>query len=659
VIEVGTNPSSLTIGGTALTATAAELNTLDGITATTAELNTLDGITATVTELNYTDGVTSNIQTQLNTKAPIASPTFTGTVTAPAVNVNGTVTADGLTVDGDSEFINNTGSTVIVGTGTSYSSSINGVQFRDRYGVTGFPDGQITGFIQSERNLSTVDFDLVLGSSTGGVDAVQRLRLESNGDISFYEDTGTTAKLFWDASAESLGIGTTNPFGNLEINGGGYVTAGGTLIVRQRGDTNADGIALTSSNVASHRIWKDASGNLNIGSSSAPSAFVQDVSGRVGIGTTSPVSPLHILNAGTTAVSNAIANSGVVLDGGSGNIGLNLVTPDTGAAYINFGDSTDSNVGRIIYNHNTNALTFDTNGSEVMRIDSSGNLLVGKTVVNTAAEGVELRESGKGMFTASATDPVFVNRLTSDGDIIKLAKDNSTVGSIGTLGGFVTMGKGDTGLIFRDSFDDITPFNLSTNSYQDATIDLGTSGTRFKDLYLSGASYHGTTSDTIWTNTSGEGVVVSNDAIQVARSSGTALFLNRMTTTGKIQTFSQAGTEVGNVTVTASATAYNTSSDYRLKENVVSMDNASDRVLALNPVRFNFITDPEKTVDGFLAHEAQAVVPEAVHGVKDEVDDEGKPVYQGIDQSKLVPLLTKALQEALERIAVLESKVGA
>ena len=98
VIEVGINPSSLTIGGTALTATAAELNTLDGITATTAELNTLDGITATVTELNYTDGVTSNIQTQLNTKAPIASPTFTGTVTAPAVNVNGTVTADGLTV---------------------------------------------------------------------------------------------------------------------------------------------------------------------------------------------------------------------------------------------------------------------------------------------------------------------------------------------------------------------------------------------------------------------------------------------------------------------------------------------------------------------------------------------------------------------------------
>lgn len=86
VIEIGTNPSSLSINGTAVTATAAELNTLDGITATVAELNTLDGITATVTELNYTDGVTSNIQTQLDAKAPTASPTFTGTVTASVVD---------------------------------------------------------------------------------------------------------------------------------------------------------------------------------------------------------------------------------------------------------------------------------------------------------------------------------------------------------------------------------------------------------------------------------------------------------------------------------------------------------------------------------------------------------------------------------------------
>jgi hypothetical protein len=86
-----TTVNSLTIGGTAVTATAAELNILDGVTATTAELNTLDGITATVTELNYVDGVTSNVQTQLDTKAPTASPTFTGTVTVPVAVFNGSI----------------------------------------------------------------------------------------------------------------------------------------------------------------------------------------------------------------------------------------------------------------------------------------------------------------------------------------------------------------------------------------------------------------------------------------------------------------------------------------------------------------------------------------------------------------------------------------
>jgi len=69
-----------------VTATAAELNILDGVTATAAELNILDGVTATTAELNYTDGVTSNIQTQLNLKAPLASPTFTGTPTAPTAS---------------------------------------------------------------------------------------------------------------------------------------------------------------------------------------------------------------------------------------------------------------------------------------------------------------------------------------------------------------------------------------------------------------------------------------------------------------------------------------------------------------------------------------------------------------------------------------------
>jgi len=124
--------------------------------------------------------------------------------------------------------------------------------------------------------------------------------------------------------------------------------------------------------------------------------------------------------------------------------------------------------------------------------------------------------------------------------------------------------------------------------------------------------------------------------------------------------FSYNGSRIGNITqASTSSVAYNTSSDYRMKENVAGMTGAITRVKALAPKRFNFIADADTTVDGFLAHEAQAVVPEAVTGTKDEVDADGNAVMQGIDQSKLVPLLTGALREAIAKIETLEIKVAA
>jgi len=115
---------------------------------------------------------------------------------------------------------------------------------------------------------------------------------------------------------------------------------------------------------------------------------------------------------------------------------------------------------------------------------------------------------------------------------------------------------------------------------------------------------------------------------------------------------------VGSISSNGSSTAYNTTSDYRLKENVVEVTDGISRVKLLKPSRFNFIVDPDKTVDGFLAHEVQDVVPEAITGTKDEVDADGNPKYQGIDQSKLVPLLTAALQEAITKIESLEARVA-
>ena len=134
-----------------------------------------------------------------------------------------------------------------------------------------------------------------------------------------------------------------------------------------------------------------------------------------------------------------------------------------------------------------------------------------------------------------------------------------------------------------------------------------------------------------------------------------------------IEFFNSSGSVVGNINSDGSNTSYNTSSDYRLKENVTLISDGIARLKTLKPSRFNFKADAKTTVDGFLAHEVTAV-PEAVTGTKDQVataDDvndeikEGDPIYQGIDQSKLVPLLTAALQEAIAKIETLETKVAA
>jgi prepilin-type processing-associated H-X9-DG protein len=116
-----------------------------------------------------------------------------------------------------------------------------------------------------------------------------------------------------------------------------------------------------------------------------------------------------------------------------------------------------------------------------------------------------------------------------------------------------------------------------------------------------------------------------------------------------------SGTVVGQIIANASSTSYNTSSDHRLKENVDYTFDATTRLKQLKPARFNFIADADTTVDGFLAHEVQSVVPEAITGTHNEVDDDGNAVMQSIDQSKLVPLLVKTIQELEARITALES----
>jgi hypothetical protein len=137
-----------------------------------------------------------------------------------------------------------------------------------------------------------------------------------------------------------------------------------------------------------------------------------------------------------------------------------------------------------------------------------------------------------------------------------------------------------------------------------------------------------------------------------------------------IRFYSGSTTDAGAITLSGSSTTYNTSSDYRLKENVNYTWDATTRLKQLRPCRFNWIADDTDTaLDGFLAHEVSDIVPEAITGTKDATktqnvyDDNGiktgtqtVPDYQGIDQSKLVPLLVKTIQELEARITALESE---
>jgi hypothetical protein len=186
------------------------------------------------------------------------------------------------------------------------------------------------------------------------------------------------------------------------------------------------------------------------------------------------------------------------------------------------------------------------------------------------------------------------------------------------------------------------------------TADGGTSPTEAARINSSGNLLIGVTSSTADCRTHIYKTVTSGDVARIQNASGNTgvAYIGFRYGTG-------TGTETGHISTNGTSTAYNTSSDYRLKENVVDLDGAIDRLKQLRVRRFNFIADPDTVVDGFIAHEAQAIVPECVTGDKDAVDADGNPIYQGIDQSKLVPLLTAALQEALQKIDAMEARLAA
>ena len=163
-----------------------------------------------------------------------------------------------------------------------------------------------------------------------------------------------------------------------------------------------------------------------------------------------------------------------------------------------------------------------------------------------------------------------------------------------------------------------------------------------------------TTPVNVTTGTADGFTVLTNGQTHLSRNNGIPLFLRRRAGNGKVASFYRDTTEVGSIDVTTTATAYSTSSDYRLKEAPTPLTGGLATVGQLNPCEFAWKSDGS-IGRGFIAHEIQSVVPEAVTGQKDAVDAEGRPQYQGVDAAKLVPYLVAAVQELSAKVAALEA----
>ena len=257
---------------------------------------------------------------------------------------------------------------------------------------------------------------------------------------------------------------------------------------------------------------------------------------------------------------------------------------------------TDTNTG--IFFPAADTIAFAEGGAEVARFDSSGRLLVGGT---TGAE-----------------------RLTVTGNIAV----NQTANYIYSNGGSGSAIK--SGLYLDGNNNTLIAL---TNDAERMRID--SSGNLLVGL-TSGASYR---------------LDVSSNGTTTAR-------INRSTNTGNLIDFANGGGVLGNISTNGFSIAYNTTSDYRLKDNVVPMTGALDVVSALKPCTFTF-KEGGQASQGFIAHELQAVVPDAVTGAKDAVNEDGSINPQGIDTSFLVATLTAAIQEQQAIITDLKSRIEA
>ena len=419
---------------------------------------------------------------------------------------------------------------------------------------------------------------------------------------------GATERMRIDSSGRVL-IGTPNAvaFGSRQVLAVTNGTTGGVLSLYN--STTATANTRISSNPTGSEIndigihAASTNGSIQFYTNNDTERMRIDSSGNVGVGTT-PQRHLHVHESNSATVGFMLTNAAT----GAAN--------DSQGFQLKVGSDTHAEVAQM---ENSN-LRFLTNANERMRIDSAGQVGIGNS------------------------DPGTLLHVSDSSDDGAVRVGGNTAGSTGLTLSYSNSGNTTTTIMqnYRQTSGNAL-LDIDTGTF---TVSTGTSGTERMRIDSSGNVVINDTSvigngklSLLFHGSSGNGLVIHNS--WSGNDASYVVFRNYQ------------GSTVGQISATQTATTYGTSSDYRLKENVVDLDGAIDRVKQLAPKRFNFIVDADKTVDGFLAHEAQTVVPEAVTGEKD-----GEKM-QGIDQSKLVPLLTAALKEAITKIETLEAKVAA
>jgi hypothetical protein len=479
-------------------------------------------------------------------------------------------------------------------------------------------------------------------------------------------------------------------------------TASGTLMTT--GGTNTftanQVIEVTDNTNAALRITQLGTGNaLVVEDSTNPDStpFVVDASGNVGVATSSPSYKLDA-NGQIRAYQDASAGSSVFI--ASNTSTANNTTKSAGISYQ--GRDTVGTVKEVanIWAYPVNsdwtasALGFWTRSGDVtserMRIDSSGNVGIGaspsqrldvfKGTVNSAIAQFTGNNSGRGLListaaTTFADDTVKIDAQYATYGTMVLATGGtermriSSSGNVG-IGAAPAASQGRLQAINTGITGGTPAASGTTDANQIASLTAGSVQLRFGvttpgDYWLqSSLASNFAVNTSLLLNPNGGNVLVGATTY-----TGAGVSIASPNGSGSYSIVSAGGTGfhwrfgnvtngvVGGISTSTTATTYATSSDYRLKEDVQPVLNAAERLMTLNPVNFAWKSNGER-VDGFIAHEVQEVIPEAVTGEKDAVDADGKPVYQGIDQSKLVPLLTAALQEALTKITALETRLA-